>query len=338
MSTATLVPETRDLSGDDAWVTLRRTGRRRLLADAFVRMRAADGFSHARSLAFMTALAAVQGLIALVGLAGVVGGAGFSSVVGATVRAAVPGPAGQALTAAVAHAHAAGTQHRWPALVFGTIGTLITATTAFGQLERALNRLYGVEQDRPTVQKYGRAFVLAITAGSASALSFVCLAVGKDLLVHAASGTLSTLWNGGRWALGAVLTGGAVNLMLRACPRRRQPRFSWLAFGAGIAVVGILVVTVALGAFFRTSTSFGQTYGPLAGTVALLLWTLLSSIVVVFGASVAAQLEAVRTGASEPQDDEKVAESEPGSDASPTGAARQPGADAVAPAGFKAAS
>jgi len=311
VSTAALVPETRDLSGDDAWATLKRTGRRRLLIDGFLRMRVADGFSHARSLAFMTALAAVQGVIALVGLAGVVGGSGFSSVVAATVRAAVPGPAGQALTAAVAHAHATGAQHRWPALVFGTIGTVITATTAFGQLERALNRLYGVEQDRPTIQKYGRALVLALTAGSAGALAFVCLALGKDLLVHATGGTLSTLWNGGRWALGTVLIGVAVTAMLRACPRRCQPRFSWLAFGAGISVVSTLVVTVALGWFFRTSSSFGQTYGPLAGTVALLLWTLLSSVVLIYGAAVAAQLEAVRSGASAPQDEEKVAESEP---------------------------
>ena len=53
VSTATLVPETWELTGDDARQTLRHTGRRRLLADAFQRLRVADGFSHARSLAFM---------------------------------------------------------------------------------------------------------------------------------------------------------------------------------------------------------------------------------------------------------------------------------------------
>ena len=73
MSTANLVPETRDLTGDDAYKTLRRTGRRRLLVDAFKRLRVADGFSHARSLAFLTVLVVVQGTIALVGLASVLG-------------------------------------------------------------------------------------------------------------------------------------------------------------------------------------------------------------------------------------------------------------------------
>ena len=72
MSTATLVPETWELH------------RRRCLADAAphrapataratpsVRLRFADGFSHARSLAFLTSLVLVQAVIALVGLASV---------------------------------------------------------------------------------------------------------------------------------------------------------------------------------------------------------------------------------------------------------------------------
>jgi YihY family inner membrane protein len=315
MSTASVVPETRGLSGEDAWTTLRRTGRRRLLVDAFGRMRVSDGFSHARSLAFMTSLVAVQGVIAMVGLASAIGGSGFSDVVASTVRGAVPGPAGQALTAALSHAHAKGSQHQYAALVFGTIGTLVTATTALGQLERGLNRLYGVEQDRPSIQKYGRAFLLAITVGTTVALAFVSLALGRDVLVRVATGAPSTIWNGVRWPVGLVLIGTAVTILLRTCPRRVQPQLSWLAFGSGIAVIGWVVVTVALGSFFRASRSFGQTYGPLAGMVALMLWAMLSSMVLVYGAAVAAQLEAVRQGNSEPQDAEKVAESEPDSQA-----------------------
>ena len=311
MSTATVVPETRNLSGEDAWTTLRRTGRRRLMVDAFGRMRYSDGFSHARSLAFMTSLVAIQGVIATVGLASAIGGTGFSEIVASTVRRAVPGPAGQALTAAVSQAHSSGSQHHYTALVFGTVGTLITATTAFGQLERALNRLYGVEQDRPTVAKYGRALVLAITVGTVATAAVVSLALGRDLLANVARGAPSTIWNGVRVPVGLVLIGGAVTVLLWACPRRLQPRLSWLAFGSAVSIAGCAIVTVALGVFFRMSRSFGQTYGPLAGMVALMLWALLSSMVLIYGAAIAAQLEAVRSGDAGPQDAEKVAESEP---------------------------
>jgi YihY family inner membrane protein len=311
MSTASLVPETRCLSGEDAWTTLRRTGRRRLLKDAFMRMRVSDGFSHARSLAFMTALVAVQGVIAIVGIASYIGGSGFSDVVVATVQRALPGPAGAVITAAVEQAHANGATHRWVPVVVGAIGSLVTATTAYGQIERGLNRLYGVEQDRPSVQKYGRAFLLAVTSGTLTSLAFVCLALGRNLFRTVSTGTWSTIWNVCCWPLGLAMIAGALTLLYHACPRRRQPQLSWLAFGTAVAMFLWVLVTAGLGLFFRLSRSYGQTYGALAGMVALLLWSLLSSMALIFGAAVAAQLEAVREGEPEPQDPEKVASSEP---------------------------
>ena len=91
--------------------------------------------------------------------------------------------------------------------------------------------------------------------------------------------------------------------MLRFAPFRRQPAWSWLAFGAAFCVVGWALVTLMLGVFLQASTSFGDTYGPLAGIVALQLWTLFSSIAIFFGAAVAAQLEAVRAGAPKPREE-----------------------------------
>jgi YihY family inner membrane protein len=314
MSTANLVPETRELSGDDAWQALRRTGRRRLLVDAFMRMRVSDGFSHARSLALLISLVALQGTIAVVGLAGAVGGSGFSNVVAAAVRRIVPGPAGEVLTEAVVHAHATGVEHRFVAVVVGLVGSIVTATTAYGQIERGLNRIYGVELDRSTIDKYGRAIILAITTGTLASLAFVCVAFGRNLLHPVTKGTWSTVWNFVSLPLGLVLITVAVTIVFMTCPRRCQPHFSWLAVGSGIAVTLWVVVTAGLGFFFHSSHSFGQTYGPLAGVVALLLWSLLSSVALFFGAAFAAQLESVRQGDPEPQDSEKVAHAEPADD------------------------
>jgi uncharacterized BrkB/YihY/UPF0761 family membrane protein len=116
-----------------------------------------------------------------------------------------------------------------------------------------------------------------------------------------------------RWPLGlAVLTLG-VTLLLRVSPRRNQPHPSWLVFGAIVTVVLWALCTIGLGAFFSWSSSFGETYGPLAGVLALLVWAFLSAIAILLGAAVAAQLEAIRRGVDEPRDEEKVAQSEPGS-------------------------
>ena len=55
---------------------------------------------------------------------------------------------------------------RYVAFAVGLLGALASATTAMGQLERSLNRLYGLEHDRPTMEKYGRALVLACLRAS----------------------------------------------------------------------------------------------------------------------------------------------------------------------------
>lgn len=314
MSSATLVPDTRGLSGDDAWRVLRTTGEIRLLKDAFSRLRAADGFSHARSLAFLTSLVAVQALIGLVGMASLLHSGNFSRIVVAAIRRVVPGPAGHLLTTATAQAHRAAGGHHSTALIFGLVAGIVTATTAMGQVERGLNRIYGVEQDRPTLLKYSVAFVFALSAGTLVTVAFACLTFGRDVFAGSSPKVAQSLWAVIRWPLGMVLIGLAVTVLFRWLPRRYQPKISWLAFGAIVSMVIWGVVTVALGLFFQHSSGFGNTYGPLAGIVALLFWCFFSSIALFYGGAVTAQLEAIRAGAPIPKDPLKVSRSDSAGD------------------------
>lgn len=300
MSTATKVPETWELDGDDARQTLLRIGRWRLAKDAVARFRQADGSSHARSVAYMVALVLVEGIIGLVGLAAVLGSRRFGDVVAAMVEDAVPGPAGHTLAEAANQAEHVATTGQWVGLVFGLLGALATGTLLMGQMERACNRLYGVETDRPTREKYARAFVLALTSGLGIAAAFIIFAFGPGVTDVLDDGAGRTAWLVLRWPVALVILVGAIALLFRWAPRRRQPAWSWLAYGSTISVTGVALASLALGLFFRTSSSFGDTYGPLAGTVALLLWAGATAIAVLFGAAVAAELEAVR--AASPRD------------------------------------
>ena len=301
MSTANPVPETWNLTGGDAKELVERTGFRRLLRDAFQRFRASDGFSHARSMAFATALILVQGLIALVGLASALGEGRVSEAIVGMVRDVFPGPAGAVLTDAVKQAHEAGAQHRSLALMLGTIGAVITGTTLLGQIERAMNRMYGIEEDRPTLKKYGRAFLLTISAGLLAAAAFVAMTLGRGLGAAFEDQAVRDVWNVVRWPLAFGLLTGATACIFRWSPRRHQPGWSWLAMGALLSVTLVLIVTLALSAIFELGTTLGQTYGPLAGFVALLLWTLLTSIALLYGVALAAQLESVRAGVPAPR-------------------------------------
>jgi len=114
------------------------------------------------------------------------------------------------------------------------------------------------------------------------------------------SSRTALLWNVGRWPLGLVLLVFAIAVMLNHAPRRRQPTLSWLALGSGIAVTLTMVATGLLAAYVHVGDSFGSVYGPLGGMFALLLWSLLSSMALFYGAAVCAQLEACRAGVPDP--------------------------------------
>ena len=299
MSTASHVKETYELTGDDARRTLLDTGRLTLLKDAVVRLRAADGTTHARGLAFSVSLVLVQGLVVVVGLAVATGSAGFRQLLLDTIDASAPGPTSDLLTNAVEQATRVGRHHRYLPLSIGLIGVIVTATMAMGQLERAMNRIYGNERDRPFAEKYKRAFLLALSAGAVLGVAFALLAFGRGLVEE---GVLRTFWLIVRWPVGIGLVAAGLALLFRWAPKRRQPGWTWLAFGAGVGVAAWTLTTILLALVFNFSKTFGQTYGSLAGLVALQLWTVFSALAILFGVAVAAQLEAVRAGVPEAQD------------------------------------
>src|SRR3954466_15349978 len=69
MASASAVPETYELQGEDAKQTLKPVGWGRLLKDSFTRFRAGDGSTNSRSIAHGAVLTVIPGIIALVGVA-----------------------------------------------------------------------------------------------------------------------------------------------------------------------------------------------------------------------------------------------------------------------------
>jgi YihY family inner membrane protein len=300
MSTASAVPVTRgELEGDEALETLRDAGRRRLLLDTVARFRAADGFSHARALAFNVTLTILPALLALVGLAAALETDELRRVLQALIDEAAPGPAGDVLSQALREGDRRGGV---TAVAFGAVATLAAATTTMAQVERSANRLYGVERDRPFVARYGRAFVLAVIAGGLLSAAVALLVGGQAIREEVGFGeTGATVWRLLRYPLGLMFVVASVALLFEASPRRRQPEASWLAVGAALAAGLWVVFMVALDGWFGLTGSVGGTYGVLAGVVGVLVWAFLTSLALLLGLAFAAQLEAVRAGVREPR-------------------------------------
>ncbi|GAA0986569.1 hypothetical protein ENKNEFLB_01095 [Nocardioides aquaticus] len=311
MTTARTVPVTTEMGGDeldaeDAWHLARRHGARRILVDSFVRFRYGDGFTNSRALALQACLAVVPFLLAVTGLAADIDDEKPARVVALTVAAVSPGQGeGDALAQATTTPESSGEV----ALVLGLLVALASMTTAMAQVERGTNRIYGIRRDRPAVAKYGRAAVLTALLAVPTGVGFLLLVAGGAFAqamteVYGWGDGLRLGWNVLRWPAGLALLVLTIAVLLDHSPRRRQPALSWLALGAGVSVVLCMAATAALGIYVQVSGSFGSTYGPLAGIVALLLWSLMASVAFFYGAAVCAQLEAMRTRVADPAEDD----------------------------------
>ncbi len=113
--------------------------------------------------------------------------------------------------------------------------------------------------------------------------------------------TIDSIWSVLRWPLGVAFAVGSVALLFEYAPRRKQPEPSWLAFGAAVSALLWLAFMGVLKLYVDVTNNFGATYGPLAGTIGVLLWTFATSVALFLGLAFAAQLEAVRAGIGSPR-------------------------------------
>ncbi|RPE36665.1 YihY/virulence factor BrkB family protein [Kitasatospora cineracea] len=332
MGTARRVrPGREHLSADEAVVVLRRRPWWPLARDAFLRFRYADGFSHARALAFQVVLALVPFALAVVGLASSLHGGPVGQLVAASIQRMVPASSADLVREVLDRSRhrTGGTLALW----FGALFALVNLVTAMSQIERGANRIYGIERDRPFERKYGRSLLMAAGAGLPLGVGFLVLVAGPQVAAAAdevfglGPGTAAA-WTLLRWPVGVLLTLAAAAVIFRRAPRRRQPGYSWLAFGAGVHLVLWLAATWLLSLYLRLSGSFDAVYGPLSAVFSLLVWAYLTAIALFLGLSFAAQLEADRTGRPDPVLPDPLA---PGHQAPGSSAPDHPAPDHPAP-------
>lgn len=301
MSSVTRVPETRtltgkELGGEAAWQTV-RVNRRTILVEGFVRFRYGDGFSHSRALGLQLSLAFLPLVIALVGLADSLYYERMGTVLRLTLLSLTPGASDSMVRNALDHSPQGG-EGGEVALWFGLIVAVIAMTTAMGQVERGANRIYGIQRDRPTREKYGRGLVMAFASGFPVLGGFLLLIAGPTFgeaveSVYRVDDDFITVI---ALPLGVVLLLTAITAMLRFAPRRKQPGWSWLALGSGVGLMLWLIFTGLVGAYLTFSQSLGTVYGPLTGVIVLLLWAQLTSVAIFLGMALSAQAEAEYAG------------------------------------------
>ena len=192
------------------------------------------------------------------------------------------------------------------ALAISVVIALNGASGAFGASGRALNRVYGVDEDRGFVDRkltdLGFTLMIVVLLLVVVAALFLGGGFAEDLLGSIGLGsTAAAAWSIVRWpvALAAMLV--AYALIYSYAPDVEPRRLRWITPGATCGVGIWIVASIGFGIYIRNFSSYGAAYGAAGAVIVLLLWLWLSSCAFLFGAEVNAELERVeRAGAGGP--------------------------------------
>jgi membrane protein len=249
----------------------------------------------AASLTYYAVLSMFPALIALISLLGVFGqGQTTVDAVLDVLRGVAPQSALDLLTPVLegfVNSPAAGF-----ALVSGIVLAIWSASGYVGAFSRAMNRIYEIPEGRPfwklkptqlAVTVIG--IVLLLVCGLILAISGpVTDAIGDALGLGE---TVQIVWSIAKWPVLALAIVFLIAILYYATPNAKQPKFRWMSLGAGLALLVLVIASVAFAFYVTTFSNYAKNYGSLAGVVIFLLWLWIANLALLFGAEFDAELE-----------------------------------------------
>jgi len=176
--------------------------------------------------------------------------------------------------------------------IFGLLAALWSANQGTKALMDALNIVYEEEEKRGFV--YRTLLSLGMTLG---ALIFVIVALAGVIVVPV---VLNFLWLGegvetiislARWPILLIAITVLLAVLYRYGPSRQPARWRWVSYGGIFAAVAWVIVSAGFTFYVSRFGNYDATYGSLGAVIGFMTWIWLSSIVVLIGAELNAEME-----------------------------------------------
>ena len=183
--------------------------------------------------------------------------------------------------------------------VVGLVLAIWSTTSAMTSYMTAVNMAYDVKDDRNFVRKRAVALLMAACIGFAFVLVAVLLMFGPQIekrIASALNGSsfVGYLWWIAQWPIliAGLLAAFATILYLSPNLRDEHRRWRFITPGAVIAAVVWLAVSGLFAVYTAKFGSYDKTWGSLSAVIVMLTWLWLSSLALLFGAELNAQIEA----------------------------------------------
>ena len=185
--------------------------------------------------------------------------------------------------------------------VLSVLGLFWTASSVFGAISRAVNRAWDVHRDRPFYVAKLHHLVMAFSVGLLFLLSMGATAAVQVLgsIDLPEVGQLVVLENDGISALTRLLpflfTLTIFLLIYKVVPNTRTWwRYIWP--GALLAAILFEISKSVFVFYLENFADYEKVYGSLGSVIALLIWTYVSSFILIIGAELASEYGRMREG------------------------------------------
>jgi len=260
--------------------------------------RAFAGFSSDRVMAnaaavtFYTLLALFPAIAALISLYGMFADPSHLSEQVQGLAGIIPGGGIDILKAEVASLTASGRGALSSGVIIGLLASLWSANAGVKAFFDALNVVYHEDEKRSFVRLTLTAFcftlglilfaILALLAivGVPVVLNFIGLKSVTDLIIRIA-----------RWPVMLVIVSVLLAALYRYGPSRNKARWRWVSWGGAFAAVLWIAASLGFSFYVTNFGSYNKTYGSLGAVVGFMTWIWISSIIVLMGGEINAELE-----------------------------------------------
>ncbi len=177
-------------------------------------------------------------------------------------------------------------------VVVSLLTTLIAGSGGMHSLIDGINLAYDEVETRSYVRVRLLALVLTVGVILFTILSVATIAVVPPLLEFVGLEPASRVLIGfGRWpALALVLMVG-LSILYRYAPNRARPKWHWLTVGGVVATLLWLIASAGFALYASSFGNYNKTYGTLAGVVVFMMWVYFSTLAILLGAELNAELE-----------------------------------------------
>ncbi|MBV8770470.1 MAG: YihY/virulence factor BrkB family protein, partial [Hyphomicrobiales bacterium] len=178
------------------------------------------------------------------------------------------------------------------AFLIGLGVSLWSSNAGLKALMDALNIVYGEKEKRSFIKL--NAVSLVFTLG---AIVFMLVALGAIAILPLVLSTLglaaATEWlvRIGKWPVLLGLVGLMIGLIYRYGPSRERAQWRWISWGGGLAALAWLAMSLLFSWYAAKFGSYNKTYGSLGAAVGFMTWIWLSTIVMLLGAELDAEME-----------------------------------------------